>query len=48
MKRILSAVKNMFYKPTHKSQIEAWLADSRDVYELENKMKVLKYKGYWI
>ena len=48
MDKILSALKNIFYKPAHKSQTEAWLAESKDVFELENKMKLLKYKGYWI
>ena len=48
MDKILSAIKNVFKKPAHVSQTEAWLAESKDIFELENKMKLLKYKGYWI
>jgi len=34
--------------PTQKSQVEAYLANSKDIFELENKMKILRYRGYWI
>jgi len=47
MTKIINFFKS-FKMPSHKSQIEAYLADSKDIFELENKMKVLKYKGYWI
>ena len=48
MSKLLKAVYKYLNKPAHKSHIAAWLGESKDIYELENKMKLLKYKGYWI
>ena len=38
-------IKNLF---TPKDPVEAYLAQSTDLVDLENRIKELKYKGIWV
>ena len=47
MSKLLKAVYKYLNKPAHKSHVEAWLGESKDIYELENKMKLLNKYFYY-